>query len=574
VTRTIPTQNPPRLSLIQRLSKPAAMVSAKDYHRVQLLSSLILILILVSIASLGLALLDQNTTPRPETTLLHNLILAALLLLLAAYALNRTKYYGLASVLVVGVFSGGVLVNAWVQQDASSLYFLSVSILFSSIFHSWRGTIFWLVAILVAMYLLSLFLPIITPDVVVERLYFLLAIGALAMLNASIQQRDIAMIEERTNTLAVSEKTLRDARDELELRVGERTTELEDANVLLQNSVAMLKQRTRDTAMLAEMGDLLQACTTTADANRAISHTIPQLFPDTSGGLFVYNCSRDDLETVFTWGLPSTELNQRTFEPDKCWALRRGRLHQMEGLCTALPCQGLPMPEHILCVPMVAYGEALGVLHLRVGKSSKTSPEAAMLLKEQLAITCAEYMALSLANLNLRQTLSNQAIRDPLTGLFNRRYMEETLERERQRAARAHAPLGVIMLDLDHFKNFNDMFGHDAGDAVLRELGVLLRTHIRGSDIACRYGGEEFVMILPETQMDTVHERAESIRHKVKKLSVHHRGRSLGSLSVSLGVAIFPVHETASDALLRSADQALYKAKNAGRDQVVIANSD
>lgn len=340
----------------------------------------------------------------------------------------------------------------------------------------------------------------------------------------------------------------------------------------LQTSVAILEQRSRDTALLAELGDLLQACTTTEDASRAIGHTAPQLFPDTSGALFTYNPSHDDLETVLTWGHLSTRLNQRTFEPDKCWALRRGRLHRTEGLCTAPPCQGLPKPEHILCVPMVAHGETLGVLHLRVDKSSKTSPEAAM-LNEQLAITSTEHISLALANLNLREKLRNQAIRDPLTGLFNRRYIEETMERERQRAVRSQVPLGVIMMDLDHFKNFNDMFGHDAGDAVLRELGVFLQKHIRGSDIACRYGGEEFVLILPETPLDAVQERAETLRTKIKQLSVHHRRQSLGSLSLSFGVALFPEHGTTADALLHTADQALYQAKQAGRDQVVIAKN-
>ena len=121
-------------------------------------------------------------------------------------------------------------------------------------------------------------------------------------------------------------------------------------------------------------------------------------------------------------------------------------------------------------------------------------------------------MALSLSNLNLRETLQHQSIRDPLTGLFNRRYMDETLERERQRAARSDTSLGVIMLDIDHFKKFNDMFGHEAGDTVLEELGVLLKNHVRGSDIACRYGGEEFVLILPESPLEIVIERAELIR--------------------------------------------------------------
>ncbi len=581
MTNTSSTQNQASSFFVQRmralskrLTEPTTAVSGVDFQKVQLFSSLLLLFIPLGMAAFGLALMNQNRTPRLETTLLLYLILASILLLIAVFSLNRTKYYGLASVLLVGVFSGGVLVTAWVQQDPTNLFFLAVGILVSSIFQSWRGTLFLLAAILVGMYLLSLFVPSITPNMIVERLFFVITIGTIAMFYTAIQQQNIALIEKRSSVLAESEQALREARDKLELRVQERTTELKDANVRLQVSVAKLEQSTRDTALLAKMGDLLQASVTTEDASRAIELTIPQLFPDTSGGLFVYSASRDDLETVFTWGLPSTELNLRTFEPDKCWALRRGSLHRMEGLCTALPCHDMPEAEHILCVPMMAYGEALGVLHLRVDKSSRTPPDSEKLLKEQLAIPSAEQIALSLANLNLRQTLSNQAIRDPLTGLFNRRYMEETLERERQRAARRRASLGVIMLDLDHFKNFNDTFGHDAGDAVLQELGLLLRNHVRGSDIACRYGGEEFVLILPEAPLDIVLERAEMIRSKVKKLSVYHRGQSLGQLSMSIGVALFPQHETSSVALLRSADQALYKAKNAGRDQVVIAGSD
>ena len=253
-----------------------------------------------------------------------------------------------------------------------------------------------------------------------------------------------------------------------------------------------------------------------------------------------------------------------------CWALRRGRLHRTENLCSASLCQIMPKPDDLLCLPMMAQGETLGVIHMRADKPSGISSESVM-LNEQLAITCTEHIALALANLKLRETLRNQSIRDPLTGLFNRRYMDETLERELQRAARTQVPLGVIMMDIDHFKKYNDMYGHDAGDAVLREVGALLQNHIRGSDIACRYGGEEFILILPETPLEVIEERAETLHSKVKQISVHHQGQLLGSISLSLGVAHFPEHETTTDGLLRVADQALYQAKQRGRDQVVIA---
>lgn len=191
--------------------------------------------------------------------------------------------------------------------------------------------------------------------------------------------------------------------------------------------------------------------------------------------------------------------------------------------------------------------------------------------KQQLAVTVAEHIALSLANLKLRETLQNQSIRDPLTGLFNRRYLEESLEREVNRAQRKQQTLGIIMLDVDHFKRFNDTFGHEAGDAVLRKLGQFLHTHIRVSDIACRYGGEELTLILPEASLDVTHQRAEQIREGVKHLQVQHRHQPLDAITLSLGVACFPQHGLTGEAVMQAADAALYRAKKEGRDAVRVA---
>jgi diguanylate cyclase (GGDEF)-like protein len=182
----------------------------------------------------------------------------------------------------------------------------------------------------------------------------------------------------------------------------------------------------------------------------------------------------------------------------------------------------------------------------------------------------ADHIALTVANLKLRETLRHLSIRDPLTGLFNRRYMEESLERELRRADRKGTSVGIIMIDIDHFKRVNDTYGHEAGDTVLREMGVLLQRHIRGSDIACRYGGEEFTLILTDSPLSVAQHRAEHLREEIKELHIEYRGQDLGTITLSMGVAAFPQHGATEEALLQAADLALYRAKAEGRDRVVL----
>jgi diguanylate cyclase (GGDEF)-like protein len=182
-----------------------------------------------------------------------------------------------------------------------------------------------------------------------------------------------------------------------------------------------------------------------------------------------------------------------------------------------------------------------------------------------------EHIAMALSNLRLHETLRSQSIRDPLTGLFNRRFMEESLELEIRRAARNQRPLGMIMVDLDHFKYFNDNFGHEAGDLLLKELGALLKGNIRGEDIACRYGGEEFTLILPEGTGAVTRQRAEFFRDAIQRLDVHFRGLPLGKITASMGVAVFPDHGRSAKELIEAADKALYRSKSDGRDRVTLA---
>ena len=178
---------------------------------------------------------------------------------------------------------------------------------------------------------------------------------------------------------------------------------------------------------------------------------------------------------------------------------------------------------------------------------------------------------LTLDNTQLRETLCQEAIRDPLTGLFNRRFMQEVLTGELRRVERYSLPLAVAMLDLDHFKRINDNFGHDAGDEALRQLSVLLQAKVRGSDIACRYGGEEFILILPEVSLSIALERMEELRNELKDLVIKNEGRELSRLTISIGIAVYPEHGSNGEALLKAADEALYRAKRTGRDQVIAA---
>jgi diguanylate cyclase (GGDEF)-like protein/PAS domain S-box-containing protein len=341
---------------------------------------------------------------------------------------------------------------------------------------------------------------------------------------------------------------------------------LQEANQKLEAWVNELEQRTREMTLLNEMGDILRACLTTEEAYSVIVRVAQQIFPAKVGALYVIAPSRNLVDAVAVWGDPA--LAERSFAPPECWALRRGRTHWVENSNSGLICKHIhhPSPDGYLCIPMMAQSEALGVLHLMQPDNVKM-----MESKQRLAVTMSEHIAMALSNLRLHETLRSQSIRDPLTGLFNRRFMEESLELEIRRASRNQRPLGMIMIDLDHFKYFNDNFGHEAGDLLLKELGTLLRGNIRGEDIACRYGGEEFTLILPEGTGAITRQRAEFYKDAIQRLDVHYRGLPLGRITASMGVAIFPDHGRSAKALIEAADKALYRSKSAGRDRVTMA---
>jgi diguanylate cyclase (GGDEF)-like protein/PAS domain S-box-containing protein len=341
----------------------------------------------------------------------------------------------------------------------------------------------------------------------------------------------------------------------------------------LKKWVRDLQRRNLEMTLLSEMGNLLLCCANADEANQVVDRIARQLFPDVVSGVFyqLKSC-RNMLEAAASWGQP---VSKSSFLAEDCWGLHRGQPYWSVG--TAIPCSHTDSRTvtHDLCVPMMAQGEALGILYLRFPQPAALATPAGVeelrQSRQGLATAVAGQIALSLANLKLRDSLREQSIRDPLTGLFNRRFMQESLDRELQRAARRQRPLSILFLDLDHFKHFNDSFGHEAGDLVLTSIADCFRHNFRGDDIICRYGGEEFAIILPEASTKDAAKRADAFRLQVSSLKLSLHDRPLDAVTISIGIATFPDHGANVDSLLHHADRALYESKARGRNRLTVA---
>jgi diguanylate cyclase (GGDEF)-like protein/PAS domain S-box-containing protein len=344
----------------------------------------------------------------------------------------------------------------------------------------------------------------------------------------------------------------------------------------LDRLVKELELRTKQMALLNEMASLLACSGTVKEACAVVASSVQKLFPRSpDGALYLFKSSRDLITAAVRWG--KKDALAPTFPVDTCWSLRRGKPHWSLDRLDDLACQHLAKhsTSECLCVPMIAQGNTIGVLYLQFGCApalrGDLGTESGRDSQERLAVSVASQIALSVASLQLRETLREQAIRDPLTRLFNRRYLEESLERELQVAGRKNESVAVLFLDLDHFKRFNDTFGHEAGDMVLQSLADLFHNFFRATDICCRYGGEEFAVILPESSSQNAVIRANALRSEVKNLRLQYRKQTLGQVTISVGVAAFPQHGSTFLELLKIADQCLYESKARGRDVVTVA---
>ncbi|WP_417471564.1 diguanylate cyclase [Luteimonas mephitis] len=334
----------------------------------------------------------------------------------------------------------------------------------------------------------------------------------------------------------------------------------------LREGNAELQHKSADLRALSRYGGMLQGCLDADEALQLTSRMLSTLRPGTAGTIYRMRNSQDHAEAAIHWGRHRA-ASAESLLPDACWGLRRNQPHLVSDV-SASRCSHVSAVDHdgvaIACIPLMAQGAQIGLLYL-------SDDDDGFLSRIDIIEAVAEQLSMALSNLSLRERLRLQSIREPLTGLFNRRYLEESATRELARCARRELPLSLMMLDIDHFKAFNDVHGHAGGDALLAAFGTLLAEHSRGEDIACRYGGEEFTLILPEAPVDAALQRAEAIRAAVETMRVQHMGRELPRVTVSIGVAAFPAHGDSPESLLRVADEALYRAKHNGRNRVECA---
>jgi diguanylate cyclase (GGDEF)-like protein len=355
-------------------------------------------------------------------------------------------------------------------------------------------------------------------------------------------------------------------------------TDRKEADEKLTAALHDSEANARQSAELSNLADLFQFCQTVEEACKMSEKTLPPLFEAQAGALCFTNGSRNLVEAAAIWNGCAT--TQPVFQPSDCWALRLGKPYASADSGSPLRCAHVS-PSYTgdyFCVPLAAQGETLGVLYtedeLNTCLLSSELDAIERKRRERRAIAVAERISLAMANIKLRQILRDQSIRDPLTGLFNRRYLEESLNRELARSVRSGRTFSIAMIDLDHFKSFNDTFGHQAGDFLLREVANIFKTRVRAGDLACRFGGEEFAFILSETDANGAQICVEKLREEVKRLILDHRGQKLGSITMSAGVASFPFDARNGEDLIHAADEALYTAKKEGRDRVIIFQGD
>src|SRR5438128_2216244 len=353
----------------------------------------------------------------------------------------------------------------------------------------------------------------------------------------------------------------------------EHARELQESNARLTSSLQAAEIRAKEIVLLTELSSVLQSCQAPNEIFAAVQNYAGFLFPEEAGALYLMNETRDAVTRGPYWGELTSAAT--SFPLEDCWALRRGTTFPISPASQGLVCghaacretHGSGQGSGYVCQPLVAQNHLMGLLYREAHGPAFAEGT------DQLATMLAEQVSLALANLDLREQLRSQAIRDQLTGLYNRRFLEDALTRETGRAARSGEPVAVAILDVDHFKRINDTYGHEAGDAVLRELGQALLKTIRKTDIVGRFGGEEFLMLLPGASVDVAQARALAVLEAVRAMEVAiPNGPPLNQITASIGVAAMPLHVARGDALVAAADAALYQAKGQGRNRVVLSD--
>ena len=344
----------------------------------------------------------------------------------------------------------------------------------------------------------------------------------------------------------------------------------------LRLSQLELTQHNREMQLINELNSYLQVCRSLEETHSIVAHYAGKIFSDDEGILYLFNEERASVEAVAQWG-NLKYFSSGAMSPDDCWALRQGKVHVVDGVDDVIVCKHIAggSKQGYVCAPAIAQGEMIGVLSVTLGREDGLGGTGivrrSLESRARLISMAADNLAMALVSLKLREALRERSLRDPLTRLFNRRYLEETLIRELSNCKRTNKHLGVIMLDIDHFKKYNDTHGHDVGDFVLVEIAEIVRSKLRAADVPCRYGGEELALIMPGATKEIAVARAQALRKAIEGHEFVCKGKNLASVTVSMGVADFPTDGDSAPVLLKAADTALYQAKESGRNRVMAA---
>ncbi|HVE44724.1 MAG TPA: diguanylate cyclase [Gammaproteobacteria bacterium] len=352
----------------------------------------------------------------------------------------------------------------------------------------------------------------------------------------------------------------------------EMSKKLIETNTNLENTLAELNLRNKEMQYLKELSSTLQTCYYIEEAYKLIAQYAGKLFPHTSGTLYIMHASRNYLESMVSWG--KSEKEEKMIKPESCLGLRRGAIYKVKNSQTDLLCEhckSITSDSSYTCIPLFSQSDILGLFYIEWENADTTAQNIFDQKndKDILLGMIAEQIGIGISNIKLRETLRHFSFRDTLTGLYNRRYLEETLERELSRCTRKSLPLAIMMIDIDHFKEFNDRFGHEAGDIVIQALSKVLINFTRKEDIACRYGGEEFIFVMPETTIGNAAHRAELLHEALTQVKLRYSDKLLTKVTISIGLAAYPDDAENQHDLINASDVALYEAKNTGRDKTV-----
>ena len=355
--------------------------------------------------------------------------------------------------------------------------------------------------------------------------------------------------------------------------------DITESKLLAEQTAAALaaeRMRRQERRILSKMSEWLFSAQSTTELRDVVTRSLAKLFPETEGALYIFSNSRDVLERTGGWGANPGDPH---LKPEQCWALRRGRAYAYGMSDIDLSCSHGGLGETAyFCLPIIAHGDTIGLLHvnfpdLPIAALRDTARAQAHSQAFELALICAEQISLAAANVRLQTELQDRSVKDPLTGLWNRRWFMDMAQSQVQRARADGAEYTLIMLDVDHFKRFNDAYGHDAGDIVLKMLADCMSKFAVGNVFACRLGGEEFAIICNGMDPSDAAMIYERMRQDLAEMKIVYMTETLPAVTVSGGIAKLATDEDIGS-LMRRADTALYAAKANGRDRVEFSPED